>query len=100
ETPAAVASRLVERKPVIIYGDLAKAKGEYRRIVFWTFLHELGHAFGLADLYAYPGNEGKAPEYASIMRDMEWAPLVPTKTDLERVRERIKTSGLCDHLLD
>ncbi len=98
-TPDQVARHLVAQKPNIDLGEFVYAGNGYKRVLFWTFLHELGHAFGLADLYAYPGNEYDTPDYPSVMRDMKWALLVPNAADIEHVSRHMKDSGLCEKLL-
>ncbi|MBI3555535.1 MAG: hypothetical protein HY074_04660 [Deltaproteobacteria bacterium] len=98
-SPDQVAHHLVATQPNIDLGEFVYAGNGYKRVLYWTFLHELGHAFGLADLYSYPGNEYDEPDFSSVMRSVKWPLLVPSPADLVHVSGHIKESGLCERLL-
>lgn len=93
-----LARRILDEKPEMIEGELVwerpRDARRSRRVSYWTFLHELGHAWGLADLFVYGDPLRQEKRYRSVMSNPLWRPLLPTPVDVARVRRHIAASGL------
>lgn len=81
-------------------GGAVELGGKTQMLAYAMLIHELGHAFGLADLYVYDGNsytKGNRfaePKYKSIMARSAMAPLYIPAVDRNRVRAHVGSSGL------
>ena len=86
DSPKAVAAYILKNKSNIYDGRSVKLLDKKVRLVFGTLLHELGHVFGLDDLYDHSKNVYRIPKYRSIMGDLNWRSLYPTAIDIKRVQ--------------
>lgn len=73
-------------------GNEVSVAGQPAYLRVSDIIHELGHAMGLADVYA----RTTQPQYKTVMETNIWMPLVPSSTDIMRVK-KIQNKFLLQH---